>query len=283
MTYQKAFWELKKTFSDFNDGLIYQILEFLSGENKTWLIENWEKPMTNLAKFAEIYKLLLSGYPFAYISKNKTFLGHDFYVDESVLIPRDETELLVQEATKWLKQYPDCKVLDLCSGSGIIGLTIKMNHPGCQVTLSDLSAPAQIIAAKNAQKLNLDVAFLTGDFLEPSLENHQKYNLITCNPPYVDKTDKEVGASTIFEPEMALYPPDLSQPLYFYEILFRDVFKIINKGKPFALLLEFGYDQKEKIEKIIFRTSWLKGSNITFFQDWAGKWRFVKIEGELKE
>lgn len=281
MNFRSAYWKLKHEVSNLNDGQIYQILEFISQRDKTWILENWETEILQQEAFDQIFEKTKTGYPLAYLFKDKVFLGHHFYIDETVLIPRDETELIVNEANKWLKNFPKSQVLDLCTGSGVIGLSLKLNNPHINLTISDISKSALKVAQKNSQELNLRVNILQGDFLDPVLKIGQKFNLIICNPPYVSRSSPLIGSSTKFEPQKALFPI-VDDALHFYRTFFNNAKPIIDLQKPFAIFFEFGYDQKDEINELINKTLWLKNSKVQFLKDWAGHWRFVKILGGLK-
>ena len=140
------------------------------------------------------------GKPLQYVLGNTEFFGYEFDVDQNVLIPRFETELLVDKLLAYISQ--DSKVLDLCCGSGAIGITIKLQK-GCDVTLTDLSEGAVAVTNKNAKKLDADVKVLHGDLFE---KVEGKFDLIVSNPPYIPTQDILGLDSNVkdFEPTMAL-------------------------------------------------------------------------------
>ena len=151
-------------------------------------------------KAENMLKQRAEGKPLQYVLGNTDFFGYEFFVDENVLIPRFETELLVDKLLPYINK--NSRVLDLCCGSGAIGITIKLKKD-CTVVLSDLSEGAVAVSQKNAQKLGADVVVLNGDLFEKVKE---KFDLIVSNPPYIPTQDilgldKNVKD---FEPTMAL-------------------------------------------------------------------------------
>ena len=122
--------------------------------------------------------------PMAYITGHREFMDLDLIVTKDVLIPRPDTEVVVEAGLAWLKDHPQAiKVLDLCTGSGAIGLSIKNEMPHLDVTLTDLSEKALAVAKQNAEKFSLDVDLQQGDLYEAI--GTQQYDMIISNPPYI--------------------------------------------------------------------------------------------------
>ena len=120
--------------------------------------------------------------PLQYIMGTCEFMGYSFQVDERVLIPRQDTECLVEEAISLLANCPKPKVLDLCCGSGCIGISIKKLRPDAEVILSDLSGDALAVAGANAKNLGTEVRLLQGDLFEKISDS---FDCIVSNPPYI--------------------------------------------------------------------------------------------------
>lgn len=145
----------------------------------------------------------LSGEPVQYILKRCDFMGLKLYVDNRVLIPRQDTETLVEAAIVALHGQRQPRVLDLCTGSGAIGLSIATLVPGAQVTLSDISAGALEVARRNAHLLNVEVAIRHGDLFKAVAR--EKFDMIVSNPPYVRRSDMEQLQTEVrYEPTLAL-------------------------------------------------------------------------------
>lgn len=140
-----------------------------------------------LEQLEERLKQRASGEPVQYILKSAYFMGLKFYVDNRVLIPRQDTETLVESVIVALHEFPEPDVLDLCTGSGAIGLSVKTLIPSANVTLTDLSKDALEVARKNAHDLNVDVDLRHGDLFKAV--GRDTFDLIASNPPYIPHGD----------------------------------------------------------------------------------------------
>ena len=182
--------------------------------------------------------------PLQYIIGNVNFYGYTYKVNKNVLIPRFETEELVENTIKYIKQNlnENVSIIDLGTGSGAIGLTLKQELPNSQVTLLDISKDAIKVAIENAKKL--DVKIIENDMLE-GINN--KYDVIISNPPYISYNEEIMDIVKNNEPHIALYAEN--NGLYFYEKILRTCKKNLNKN--FLIAFEIGFNQKEDIIKII--------------------------------
>lgn len=136
-----------------------------------------------LEQLDERLHLRAQGEPVQYILKSAYFMGLKFYVDNRVLIPRQDTETLVEAVIVALHEFVEPKVLDLCAGSGAIGLSVKTLIPSADVTLTDVSREALEVVRKNAHDLNVDVGIRQGDLFKAV--GRDKFDLIASNPPYI--------------------------------------------------------------------------------------------------
>ena len=207
--------------------------------------------------------------PEAYRIGNVPFGDLEIDVNSSVLIPRPETEILFEEAVKKISKKG--KALDLCCGSGAIGLALKKRIPELDVTLADLSEDALDVAKKNAEKYDLDVRFCQGDFLEAVAG--EKFDYIFCNPPYISADVYETLDSSVkdHEPKMALVGG--KSGLEFYERLATQIDEILLPGG--KLFLEIGYDQGDAVKSLF------AGSRVE--KDWSGHDRFVFYEKSFSD
>ena len=187
-----------------------------------------------------------SGEPVQYILGAADFMGLKFHVDKRVLIPRQDTETLVEAAIIELQSQESKKVLDLCTGSGAIGLSIKSLVPDADVTLSDISADALDVASKNAHALALDVKVCRGDLFKAV--GREKYDLIASNPPYL-RTDEmeELQKEVRHEPALALEAGE--RGMDFYERIAEEAPKHLNPGG--AIYLETGCEQARDVLKLL--------------------------------
>lgn len=228
---------------------------------------------SELVLMEEWVKLLSQGHPLEYIIGEIEFFGCRIQVDPRVLIPRQETEILVDLISRKLNALvvKQLQLCDLCTGSGCIGISLKKKFPELTVLLSDLSKEALAVARKNAQRNHVDVEMVQGDLLDSLVG--KEMDVVVCNPPYVSTSEYfSLDASVRdFEPKMALIGGE--QGIEFYERL--------EKGLPFLLrsgaqvFLEIGATQGGKVKKIFSQPHWNKRELIC---DWSGKERFFFLE-----
>lgn len=190
-------------------------------------------------------KKLKQHIPLAYIINYAPFFGKEFFVDESVLIPRMETELLVEKIINENKNKKQLKILDLCTGSGCIAITLK-EHLDCVVTASDVSKKALNTAKTNAKKHKVEIEFINSNMFE---KINQTFDIIVSNPPYIKTSEIEKLDSSVkdFEPSLAL---DGGQDgLDFYKKIAQNAPKFLkNDG---ILYLEIGFDQGKHLENLL--------------------------------
>ena len=188
----------------------------------------------------------LAGEPVQYILQRADFMGLKFYVDSRVLIPRQDTETLVENAIVELQGRTAPKVLDLCCGSGCIGLSIATLLPHAKVTLSDISSDALDVAKKNAKALDAEVTFRHGDLFKAV--GKEKYDLIASNPPYIPAADMAVLQREVrFEPELALYGGE--DGLDIYRRIAEGAAAHLNEGG--ALLMEVGEGEAKDVLALV--------------------------------
>lgn len=187
--------------------------------------------------------------PLAYIVGFREFYSRPFRVNHHVLIPRPETELLVDEALR-LVDIGGARILDLCSGSGCIGITLALERPSWSVTLSDISCAAMETAKENARALGAHVECQVGDLLAP--HSGQAFDAIVCNPPYVAEGTPLMPEVGIFEPELALYGGETG--LEVYERLADTASRNLVEGG--LLLLELGTGQEVEVQELFEHSGW---------------------------
>jgi len=207
------------------------------------------------------------GVPLPYITGEKEFWSLPLMVGPETLVPRPETELLVQLALEALPDDSDRRVLDLGTGSGAIALAIASERPLCSVTATDLSGPALAVARQNARQLELvNVTFAQGDWTGavPGL----RFDLVLSNPPYVRRDDPALEALR-HEPSLALVAGD--DGLDAIRILAMDVRALLAHDG--ILMIEHGADQEEAVAGLLRHHGW---SGIECFRDLAGRPRVTK-------
>ena len=195
--------------------------------------------------FVNIEKLT-KGIPLQHITHRQEFMKMDFFVDENVLIPRPDTEILVEEVIKIAQKYNSPRILDLCTGSGAIAISLKKFVPNADITAVDISEKALEIAQKNAKKLETKINFLKSDLFD-KLDN-KKFDIIVSNPPYIRKDEiKKLSEEVQKEPKIALDGGE--DGLDFYRIITEQAINYLKTGS--FLCFEIGYNQKNDVIKII--------------------------------
>jgi len=214
-------------------------------------------------------KLLNEGVPVQYIVGNVDFYGYNFLVNKSVLIPRFETEELVDRTIKYVHKYFDnsVKIVDLGCGSGCIGITLS-KELGVSVDAVDISPDALEVARENCIKNNASVKFYLGNMLEPL---HDKYDVIISNPPYISYDEEIDEIVKKNEPSLALYADN--DGLYFYEEILKNCKRCLNDK--FLIAFEIGYTQGERIKEFAFK--YLGDVSVSVEKDLSNRDRFVFI------
>lgn len=218
-------------------------------------------------KLDEGIKRLEQGEPVQYIVGNVNFYGNIFNVNKNVLIPRFETEELIEKTLKKIKNK-DIKIVDLGTGSGCIAITLKKELPNSIVDAVDISSGALEVAKENAKLNNVEINFYQGNMLEP-LSN--KYDLIISNPPYIDRNEPIMDIVKNNEPELALYADN--EGLYYYEYILKNAINYLNDN--YIIAFEIGYKQGPKL--IELSNKYLPNSKIIIEKDLSGKDRFAFI------
>lgn len=202
--------------------------------------------------------------PLQYLTGSQEFMGLSFFVDENVLIPRQDTEILVEEALRALGS--GMRVLDVCTGSGCILLSLLKLCAGLEGTGTDLSEKALQVAGENARRLGVEASFVQGDLFEPV---SGKYDCIVSNPPYIASREVDVLMEEVrdHEPRMALDGGE--DGLYFYRKIAAQSPKYLkDRGRIF---LEIGFDQGEAVAGLLAPAF----DEVRIVQDLAGLDRVV--------
>ena len=218
----------------------------------------------------EIYKKLAAHIPAQYIIGHAEFFGMQLKVDERVLIPRPETEELVDLI---LTENPEknLKVLDIGTGSGAIALALAKNRPDWSVTAADISQDALELATENAKSQDLDLTFIRTDCFS---EISSKYDIIVSNPPYISRADEvEVGLNVLHsEPHLALFADE--DGLAIYRRIAEDSKDYLNDGG--KIYLEIGYKQGQSVPALFMEN--LPEKRVRTLKDQFGQDRMVVID-----
>lgn len=211
-------------------------------------------------------KRLNNGEPVQYIVGNVDFYGNIIKVDKRVLIPRFETEGLVEIALKYLSDT-NINLVDLGTGSGCIAITIKKKLPNIDIDAVDISSEALSLAKENAKLNNVNINFIAGDMLKAL---NKKYDCIISNPPYISYDEEVMDIVKNNEPNIALYAKN--KGLYFYEEILKNCKNYLKDN--YYIFFEIGYSQGNEIKEIAFK---YLDCNVEIKKDLQGFDRYIII------
>lgn len=225
-------------------------------KDQLWIITHDDETIEEEGYF-KLIKRRVSNEPIEYITNSASFYGKDFYVDSSVLIPRPETEILVDLVASTCKGVKRPHIVEIGTGSGIISIMLKKLLPDAKLTAIDISEKALHVAKQNAKNHGVDIEFIHSNLFDNYDNNN--FDILVSNPPYIaDNEPLHVGLS--YEPSLALYGGNIGD-----EIL-RKIIDIYKNKNIKHLICEMGYDQRGKIANYL-QTSGLK---VKFYKDLAG-------------
>lgn len=222
------------------------LLAHIIGKSKEYLVAHDNEVIDKTAEdeYKEAVYKLIEGTPIQYITNEQQFMKLDFFVNENVLIPRADTEILVEEVIDIAKKEKKFKILDLCTGSGAIGISLDKYIENAEIICSDISIKAIEVANENKNKNNSKVKIIQSNMFE-NIKN--KFDIIVSNPPYIrEDVIKTLEKNVLCEPYLALSGG--SDGLEFYKIIAENGYKFLNKNG--YICLEIGYDQKESVINI---------------------------------
>lgn len=247
------------------------LFQHATGLNRAWLIAHDQDTVRpeHAAAFEALATRRRAGEPVAYLTGSREFFGRDFHVSPAVLIPRPETELLVELALARAPQQ--ARVLDLGSGSGCIPVTLKLERPDLAVTAVDISPAALAVARDNAQRLGADIRCIESDWFA-ALAN-ATFDLIVSNPPYIERHDPHLQQGDLrFEPHNAL-TDDGDGLNHIRTIVTEARDHLISQG---WLLFEHGWDQGAACRAL------LETAGYTEVQSWRDLAGHERISGGRK-
>lgn len=243
------------------------ILAHILKKGRSYLYTHFDQELStgDIKLFSDLITQRATGKPIAYILKHKEFWSLDLEVNEHVLIPRPETELLIELALQYSKS--EAYVADLGTGSGAIALAISSERPNWQIVATDKSNNALLIAQKNAERLRLNnIEFKQTDWCQ-NLPDY-KFDIIISNPPYISENDPHLKSSIKFEPKLALVANNDGLAAL-QLIIFQAKKKLKSNG---LLILEHGYKQGNAVKNLLLENGY---QNIIQHQDLAGLDRAV--------
>jgi release factor glutamine methyltransferase len=226
-----------------------RLLQQVVHRERAGLLARWNEPLSaeEAAQYVALMERRLAGEPIQYILGETEFYGLPFRVTRDVLIPRPETEHLVEKALDLAKGFARPRIVDIGAGSGAIAVTLAHHLPGSVLTAIDISAAALEIAKHNAKRNAVDLRFFQGDLLMPV--TGEQFEMVLSNPPYVPATDRSSLAVEVreYEPELALFAGD--DGLQIYRRLIPAAFHCLIPGG--YVLLEIGFNQSPAIAALL--------------------------------
>lgn len=232
------------------------------------------------AKFLAGMEEYYQGKPIQYIKGVENFFGRDFKVNEDVLIPRYETEELVENILyridDYFAEYQSITLCDVGTGSGAIATSLALEEPRLKVYATDISLKAVTVAKDNAKNLGANIEFMVGDMLEPLLENEIKVDIFVSNPPYIPQEQEIEAMVKDNEPHVALFGGN--DGLYFYRKIFQGVEPLLQERA--LLAFEMGFDQRELMEAAL--QEYFPNDPHEIIKDINGKDRMLFIYRNLK-
>ena len=288
-------WSIYKMKFDQTEALTYyEVLDrassFLSELNHSsfvaeWLMRerlDWSKtelvmqyrnvmPVSELKQFERDFEEFLKGLPMQQIIGHEWFYNRKFKVTEDTLIPRPETEEWLEQVLTDLPQEP-LTVVDIGTGTGIIGLTVKLERPADDVTITDISKEALDVAKENAQVLGAEITAELGDLFEPLVG--KKFDAIISNPPYISEAEINVMDQSVldYEPKSALFADE--DGLAIYKRMAESIEKYLKPNG--RIYLEIGYRQGDSVSRL-FKNAF-PDAKVTIWQDFNQLDRVVAVE-----
>ena len=251
------------------------LLQFFLKMKKTQLVIHSQVDVEEekVTKYLNAIEEVIGGKPVQYITNEQSFMNLKFYVDENVLIPQPDTEVLVETALTEVDKT--IKILDLCTGSGAIAVALEhfLEEKEVEIVATDISEKALEIAKKNAiaNNANTKIKFIQSDLFAQIPK--QKFDLIVSNPPYIEtETIKTLSKEVQHEPKIALDGGE--DGLAFYRRIAKEAFDYLEDGG--KLLLEIGYNQKEKVMALLQKEK--KYVNIRCIKDFENRDRVIVAE-----
>ena len=273
MTIREIINEYKDKFENVQD--IYSIIKYVTEMDNIQisLYKDLVLPedfKTKIISYLE--KIINESYPVQYITNSQAFFNEVYYVDENVLIPRQDTEILVEKAIDYIRNEGIKDAIDLCTGSGAIGISVARNSDIEKVTLIDISEDALDVAYRNIEDNSMEdkITVLQSNLLEEVIKNQIKTDMILSNPPYIKSEDMaSLDANVKYEPALAL--DGGATGMNFYEKIVEQAKYVLNNNG--LLIFEIGYDELEQMKELIAKNK--EYTMLESVKDYGGNDRVV--------
>ncbi len=251
---------------------VRMIFEDVAGYDRKFIFMNGDRSMTDfmVGRIDDAVKKVEDGEPVQYAVGKAQFMGRDFIVNPSVLIPRPETEGLVDMIVKTFGERRDLRVLDIGTGSGCIAVSLAAALPFSRVTAMDISSDALAVAAQNAKNAGVKIDFIERDILTADAGS-ERFDIIVSNPPYVCRSEAAEMDSRVldYEPDKALFVSD-DDPLVFYRAIAAYARKSLNAGG--GLYFEINSRFPEEMRRMLEETGF---TDVEIMRDFRGNYRFA--------
>lgn len=236
--------------------------------------DDWEELIKKYPNQKRLIKKLNNGYPVQYLLEKTNFYGYDFFVNKNVLIPRYETETLIENTITYLKELDltSANLIDIGTGSGAIAITLKKELPNLNITALDISRKALKVAKKNAKLNNVLINFLKKDIFKYELP--QNMSVIISNPPYIEE-DSNFSQNILFEPAKAIFVSNKNPLIYYQRILEISKDKLTPNH-----LIGFEIDEDHGKELVNLAKEYYPNDKVILNQDLTGKDRYLFIISE---
>ena len=263
--------------SNKEDSAIKLLMQHATGKESYEILAELDQEMPE--DFANVFEEAVTKYiddnvPIQHIMGYETFYGYKFKVNEDVLIPRFETEELVSKVLELYDEHFDGSVVDVVdvgTGSGAIGLTLKLEAPAMNMTVTDISPSALTVAKENANNLHTKAEFIQSDMLDELIEAGKTFDILVSNPPYIPIKEEVESLVLDNEPHLALFGGD--DGLYFYRRILKDAHKILKPKNIIAF--EHAYHHREGMATLI--SEYFPNSKFETIKDMQGKDRMTVI------
>ena len=273
MTIREIINEYKDKFENVQD--IYSIIKYVTEMDNIQisLYKDLVLPEDFKTKIISyLDKIINENYPVQYITNSQAFFNEVYYVDEHVLIPRQDTEILVEKAIDYIRNEGIKDAIDLCTGSGAIGISVARNSDIEKVTLIDISEDALDVAYRNIEDNSMEdkITVLQSNLLEEVIKNQIKTDMILSNPPYIKSEDMaSLDANVKYEPALAL--DGGATGMNFYEKIIEQAKYVLNNNG--LLIFEIGYDELEQMKELIAKNK--EYTMLESVKDYGGNDRVV--------
>ncbi|MBU9724359.1 peptide chain release factor N(5)-glutamine methyltransferase [Bacillus alkalicola] len=263
---------------DYEETIGERLLQHHTGWSRTQMLTEYHTTLSEQIqmKFQEDVEKAASGIPVQYITGEEVFYGREFHVNKDVLIPRPETEELIEVVLDMIRSLPlidsdKVAIVDVGTGSGVIAITLALELSNAEVTAIDISGDALHLASQNANRLGATITFLEGDLLSPFISLGEKVSVVVSNPPYIPEGDRAVMKGNVVEhePHLALFAGE--DGLGIYRRLVKQIPSVLIK--PGIIAFEIGHGQGEAVKTLIVEE--FPSASVDIINDINGKERIV--------